>query len=41
MFYCHNGTYLKLRIILQHVKSLLDLSTPSGLNPQEKMQLAS
>jgi len=30
MFYCDNGTYSELQIILQHVKSLLDLSAPSG-----------
>jgi len=41
MFYCHNGTYSELRIILQHVKSLLDLSAPSGFKSQEKTQLSS
>jgi len=33
MFFCHNGTYSELRIILQQVDSLLDLSIPSGFMP--------
>jgi len=41
MSYYRNGTYPELRIILQHVKSLLDLSAPSNFIPEEKRKLSS